>query len=45
MVQDKLLGGFGVGDARQTNSAAFAQIKPDFDQDDLFKGVNDLGWR
>ena len=45
MVQDKLLVGFGMGDARQTNSAPFAQIKPDFDQDDLFKRVNYLGWR
>ena len=45
MVQDKLFGGIGMGDARQTNSAPFAQIKPDFDQDELFKRVNDLGWR
>jgi hypothetical protein len=36
--------GFWLGDARQTNPTAFAQIEPDFDQDDLFKGVNDLGW-
>ena len=36
--------GFWLGDARQTNPAAFAQIEPDFNQDDLFKGVNDLGW-
>jgi len=45
MVQDKLLLGFGVGDARQADSTPFAQIKPDFDKDDLFKRVNNLGWR
>ena len=45
MVQEKLLVGFGMGDAWQTNSAPFAQIKRDFDQDELFKRVNDLGWR
>ena len=43
MVQDKLLLGFWLGDARQTNSATFAQIEPDFDQDDLLKRLNDLG--
>jgi hypothetical protein len=37
VVQDELLLGFWLGDARQTNSAAFAQIEPDFDQDDLLK--------
>jgi hypothetical protein len=45
MVQDKLLVSFWMGDAWQTNSTPFAQIKPDFDQDDLFKRVHDLGWR
>jgi hypothetical protein len=44
MMQDKLLLGFGVGDAWQTDSTPFAQIKPDFDKDDLFKRVNNLGW-
>jgi hypothetical protein len=34
MMQDKLLLGFGVGDARQTDATSFAQIKPDFDKDD-----------
>jgi hypothetical protein len=28
MMQDKLLLGFGVGDARQADSTPFAQIKP-----------------
>ena len=45
MMQDELLLSFGVGDARQADSTLFAQIKPDFDQDDLFKRVNNLGWR
>jgi hypothetical protein len=45
MVQDKLLVSFWMGDARPTNAAPFAQIKPDFDQDNLFERVNDLGWR
>jgi hypothetical protein len=43
VVQDKLLLGFGVGDARQADSAAFAQIKPDFDKEELFERVNNLG--
>jgi hypothetical protein len=44
VVQDELLLGFWLGDARQTNPTAFAEIEPDFDKDDLLKRVNDLGW-
>jgi len=40
LVQDKLLPRFRMGNTRQTNSAPFAQIKPTFDQDDLFQRVN-----
>jgi hypothetical protein len=43
-VQDELLLSLGLGDTRQTNPAAFAEIEPDFDKDDLLKTVNDLGW-
>jgi hypothetical protein len=44
VVQDQLLLRFGMGDTWQTNSAPFTQVKPDFEQDDLFKRVNDLCW-
>jgi hypothetical protein len=43
-MQDKLVLSFWLGDARQTNPAPFAQIEPDFNQDNALEGVNDLGW-
>jgi hypothetical protein len=43
-MQDELVLGFWLGDTRQTNPAPFAQIEPDFNQDDPLEGVNDLGW-
>jgi hypothetical protein len=43
-VQDELLLSLWLSDTRQTNPAAFAEIEPDFDKDDLLKRMNDLGW-
>ena len=45
VVQEELLGRFGLGDARQANAAALAQLKPDLDQQDLFELVERLCWR
>ena len=37
VVQEELLGHFGLGNSRQANAAALAQVKPDLDQQDLFE--------
>jgi hypothetical protein len=44
-MEDKLGRRFGLSDPRQTDLAASAQIKPDFDHQDLPEGVQDLNGR